>query len=71
MYDHREHKKILMVYDGEKALQDMPALIELLLKVPAKDGNAINLADKLVELANKARLVHEDYFSTQRDRFKR
>ena len=71
MYDHREARKVLMICDGERALRDMPALVELLLKVPANDYGAIKLADALVDTANKARLVKAEYFTKQKERFKR
>jgi hypothetical protein len=71
MYDHREAKKILMIYDGEKALRDMPALVELLLKVPANDYDAIKLAEALCDTAIKARLVRAEYFVKHKERFKR
>jgi hypothetical protein len=60
-----------MCVTGEEALMKMPALIELLLTVPAIDYNASTLADMLYTTAVKARLVHVAYFEKQKERFKR
>ena len=71
MYEGRENRRILMCVVGEEALMKMPALIELLLTVPAIDYNAVTLSDALYDTAVKARLLHINYFEKQKERFRR
>ena len=71
MYDGRENRRILLCVTGEEALMKMPALIELLLTVPAIDYNAVTLSDAIYDTAVKARLINISYFEKQRDRFRR